>query len=243
MLFCSILLHASLLFVPEFNSSAELSDQENATELRLTLARAQQPAIPPIETPTPEPIKEKPVEVPEPQRKPEPESEPAVKPVEKKKPEPVVSSHKPAEKKVVKREPQKEIKPEKKPVPKPEPKPVPMVPVATETKSQGEEVITQQAASANTVDEMKVWKAELQQRIQRNRQYPRQALRRGLEGDVRLRAVIRPDGTLKSAEMLSGHKSFKTSSLKTLKRSLPYPPPEWVAKDLKITFTIRYSLN
>lgn len=237
----SLLLHLSLLWWPGANRGAELVQPEKGTELRISLARSQPPAAPVLESdPTPPPVIEKPAE-----STPEPKPEP--KTVEKKPPEPVISSQSPA--------PQKINKPREKVVEKvdepakPEaasPKvvePVQTVPLLTKSEASGEEEVTQQAASSDTVHAMKAWQAELQQRINRNRHYPRQALRRGLQGDVQVKAVICPDGSLRRADVLSGHRSFKSSSLKTLNRSLPFPPPEGTKDDITITFTIRYAIQ
>ena len=265
-LFCSLALHGALLFLPERNTGTKSNNQEKGTELHLTLARAQNPTVMPTEPviqerPVPEPLKPSSVKPPPPKplpSKPLPSKPLPSKPIEIKKPEPVVSTEKFSSRKIAKpKEPIKELI--KEPV-KEQIKPASVPVVTAENNTKGNNETTQQPANAissNALpeDAIKIWQTELQQRINRNRHYPRQALLRGIEDDVKIRAVIRPDGTLKEAEVLSGHRSLKASSLKTLRQSLPYPPPAVlsaapsatpsgsVRENVTITFTIKYLIR
>ena len=97
--------------------------------------------------------------------------------------------------------------------------------------------------TVNKADPIKRWLSELQQRINRHRRYPRQAIKRGLEGDVRVQAVINPDGTLANAEVLSGHRIFHGDSLRSLKNALPFLPPAGTIQPVTMIFTIHYKLD
>ena len=97
--------------------------------------------------------------------------------------------------------------------------------------------------SVNTIDPVEFWLLELQQRINRYRRYPRQALKRGLEGDVRVKAIINTNGSLAYAEVLSGHRSFHSNSLRSLKQALPFPPPAGTTQPVSMIFTIHYKLD
>ncbi|WP_419534831.1 energy transducer TonB [Endozoicomonas sp.] len=87
------------------------------------------------------------------------------------------------------------------------------------------------------------WQSDLIQRINQQKRYPRQALRRGIEGDVTVRAIIQPDGSLVSAEMLSGDQRFKVSSLQAVSRALPFAPPASVLQPITVSFIIHYTIN
>ena len=114
--------------------------------------------------------------------------------------------------------------------------------VLHERKPEASKVLSQQVPVVNTDALIKSWQFELQRRINHHRRYPKQALRKGLEGDVRIKATIRRDGSLVTASVLSGHQSFKVSSLKALERSLPLPLPSGEKEEVSIVFTIQYRL-
>lgn len=71
---------------------------------------------------------------------------------------------------------------------------------------------------------MRAWVA----RVQRigNLNYPEQARARGLHGDLILTVVLRPDGTVQSAEIIqsSGHKLLDDAALRIVHLSAPFPP-------------------
>lgn len=98
-------------------------------------------------------------------------------------------------------------------------------------------------AAADRVAAMQVWLSELQQRINHFRHYPRQAAKRGLEGDIRIEALINIDGSLAQAKILSGHRAFHHNSLRSLKLALPFPPPDGTKQPVTVVFTIHYRLE
>lgn len=63
--------------------------------------------------------------------------------------------------------------------------------------------------------------AELMRRIDRNKHYPKRALKRGIEGRVRFTLVLDREGQLQAFEWLEGNRLFYKSTLAALKRSLP----------------------
>lgn len=89
---------------------------------------------------------------------------------------------------------------------------------------------------------MKAWLGELQERLNRNKIYPYQAIRRHLQGEVTLKVVLRPDGSLESADILSGHRTFHSPSLKALKKSLPLPPAD-SSQSITVILSLKYELE
>lgn len=71
---------------------------------------------------------------------------------------------------------------------------------------------------------MRAWVA----RVQRvgNLNYPAQARQRGLFGDLILTVVLRPDGSVKTAEIIqsSGHQLLDAAALRIVHLSAPFPP-------------------
>ncbi len=63
--------------------------------------------------------------------------------------------------------------------------------------------------------------AELMRRIEQNKHYPKRALKRGIEGQVRFTLVLDRAGQLQSFEWLEGNRLFYKSTLDAVKRSLP----------------------
>ena len=93
------------------------------------------------------------------------------------------------------------------------------------------------------IDPVQQWLTALQQRINQHRRYPRAALARNEEGDIEIEAKINSDGTLAEANILSGPRLFRRTSLKALKKSLPFSPPEGTREPVKFRFTIHYRLK
>lgn len=65
----------------------------------------------------------------------------------------------------------------------------------------------------------------IQAALERARQYPRMARRRGIEGEVRLRFRISPTGEVESVEILksSGYALLDSASIRTIYRAAPLP--------------------
>jgi len=64
-------------------------------------------------------------------------------------------------------------------------------------------------------------------KIERHKKYPYVARKRQIEGRVRLRFVIKPDGTVSAVELLERcrHSILNEAALKAVKESSPFPTP------------------
>ncbi len=146
-------------------------------------------------------------------------------------------------KEVVQSSPAKKLEAEEIAEQQPSPTVEPSEPLAMDNSSEGPDSSTELPAESMESSLMKGWQSDLVQRINRQKRYPRQALHRGIEGDVKVKAMIHPDGTLATAEILSGNKQFKASSLQAISRALPFPPPVAVSTPITVSFIIHYTIR
>ncbi|MDR2404651.1 MAG: TonB family protein [Spirochaetaceae bacterium] len=84
--------------------------------------------------------------------------------------------------------------------------------------------------------------------IDRNKEYPYQALRQDQEGKVRVRFVLSRRGELVGEPVLdkkSRYRLLNASALETVKRVIPYPPfpPEFPEEELVFSVTLAFSLS
>ncbi|MFK0572654.1 TonB family protein [Endozoicomonas sp.] len=251
-LLCSVALHLMLAFAPKRTEHAVINNNKGTSELKLTLASKANPV-----TLSPAPVKEveekrtvaKEPTLPKPIQHAIQQPKKPHKPVTAKSPnvKKILTTPKP-EKEVSKKILPKEVGSEKTTAEKKIDKPVPQANKqyelsAADSSLESADSTTETPAESLTRNAMKRWQSDLVQRINRQKRYPRQALRRGLEGDVKVKAMIQPDGSLAAAEILSGDKRFKTSSLQAISRALPFPPPVAVSNPITVSFTIHYSIN
>ena len=238
----SVLLHGTLLAGFSFNIDGELARDEGGIRLHIQLNNPNIMSKLAEESASSVPDKEIQPEVNKAKISHESQSESL--------PEPVVSNPEPAKEKIVQRD-----KP-------PEPSKseslkevsVERVPFLEDGSQPGHDFFNEQATvreqtstalreQGREIDPIQTWLLDLQQRVNRHRRYPKQAIKRGLEGDVRIKAMININGTLISAEVQSGHRAFHSNSLKSLKQALPYPPPTGTSQPITIVFTIHYKLE
>lgn len=167
-----------------------------------------------------------------------------------------------------------EPKPEPKPlqrvetakkVKKPEPKPAssnavheakqtaePNVPdaapsTASETAALGRPQGPPAYTSGETEDVLKLFLAQVRQRVDRFKNYPYAARRRQEEGRVTLRFVIRPDGTLEGLEVVksSSSKLLDEAAVKAVRDAAPFPgfPREVVNRPLAVEIGLVFQLT
>lgn len=246
---CSLTLHLALMLAPHHTTSAMVAKTSGTSELKLTLARAQMPIA-----------EEKPSTPSESssQKHQSKENPKATEPVASNQPEqPVVrTDSKPDEASKALPTPSRtesalisqETAPPKEPAESTDKQKdksdLPTAVANSPAKGDlGESNDTEIPVSANKANAMTAWVSDLKQRINQHRRYPRQALRRGLEGDVKIQAVIQADGELVTADMLSGDRRFRSSSLKALSRALPFPPPLGTLAPVTVSFSIHYAID
>lgn len=102
----------------------------------------------------------------------------------------------------------------------------------------------QKSASASVVsdDEKKRFLGLLRQTISKNIIYPVTARRRGVEGEVLVRFVLRADGTLGDIHVEGGNPIFHQSAINALS-STTVKPPSALALPLQITLTLSFKLD
>lgn len=83
--------------------------------------------------------------------------------------------------------------------------------------------------------------------IARNREYPRSAKKKGIEGKVSVGFTIKADGGLKETKIIhsSGHQILDETAVTTIEKSDPFPvfPKEIINDEIDMTLTIAYRLQ
>jgi protein TonB len=95
---------------------------------------------------------------------------------------------------------------------------------------------------------LRAWIRQIQREVNKlaTRNYPRTAVRMGLEGRLRLALMIGKDGTIRSVRLLtsSGHAVLDEAASEAVMRiRVPAPPAELQWTEREIPLPIRYSLN
>jgi len=84
-------------------------------------------------------------------------------------------------------------------------------------------------------------------RIERHKRYPKSAKIRQIEGSVTVRFVIRPEGDIRSAEVVktSGSKTLDEAALMAVKDAAPFPkaPASLFKEDIPLQLTIVFELT
>lgn len=105
-----------------------------------------------------------------------------------------------------------------------------------------EEQIKQNLNKQKDIDK-KVYLTKLKETISKNKSYPRSAIRRELEGDVKISLTISPNGELLSFKIVEGNRIFKKSIQKSVQKSFPLKPKKDIfLSNLDLSLTISYRL-
>jgi len=84
---------------------------------------------------------------------------------------------------------------------------------------------------------------QIKQLINNNKYYPRMAIKRGIEGIVKIEFTISKTGELLSFKIIEGKSIFKKSIQNAVKKSFPLKPPKGVlSKDTTLSLKIAYNL-
>ncbi|MFT7824557.1 MAG: TonB family protein [Sulfurimonas sp.] len=216
--FLYLLAGAALFYA---NSSTKVSDKVSEIRTIELSLQAYQPPAPVIEeTPEPEPEPE-PVEEEIQETEPEPEPEPVEEKIPEPEPEPEPPKPEPLpiEPVVPKPEPKKPVvkkeevkKKVKKKVKKPKKKKVKKAYTPSARQS-----TRKQHHSAKERD---IFLAKIRSRINKHKRYPRIAKRRGMQGSVKVRFTIMPNGKVSNIS-LSGSRVFYKSAKKAVEKAFP----------------------
>ncbi|WP_347330830.1 TonB family protein [Marinimicrobium locisalis] len=122
-------------------------------------------------------------------------------------------------------EPEPQPKPEPEPEPEPEPQRTAAATPAPEPEPEEEEEDQEPLLTAESLRAQQVYFSDLMRTILRNTAYPRRALQRGQEGEIRVAVVIERDGKITSMEMLeeSSHALLNREAERAIRESAPFP--------------------
>lgn len=80
--------------------------------------------------------------------------------------------------------------------------------------------------------------------IDKNKYYPQNALRRGIECDIKVKFTISSMGEFLSLEMIEGNKIFHNSVKEAIEKSFPLLPPKNILKGNEVlSLVISYTIN
>lgn len=230
------LLFSTFLYSLDMDKSINSQPKQNLNNIRFTVLEKRKPQKEKIEKkkqPSKEIVKKEPVKKEEPKKI--IKKEPVKKTVKKEKPKPI--------EKVAKKEPVKEPRIQRH-IPKEEPK--------------EEKIVKQQVKQQknivkkidNTIDEELI-KAKkslyfkfIKEAISKNKEYPKIAARRGIQGDVKVNFTISKDGELLKYDIVDGHRIFKKSIIEAFTKTFPIKPPkDLFLSNTDLSLTIAYRLN
>jgi len=218
--FLYAVLFGSYVYIMHTYIITDRQAQESAVQLSLT------EFIPEV-VPEAEVIEEEVVEV-VPEEKPEPEPEP--EPVVKEKPAITMPLPKPPVKKteIKKKTPKKKIKKKK---------------VKRHSAVNRKVGVRRQGSGQASIASKHRFLTMVRQRINRNKSYPRIAKKRGMQGSVKVRFTILPNGAVGDIAVV-GPKVFRTSARRAIEKSFPIDTKKIpIALPKTVNLTLRYKLR
>ena len=91
--------------------------------------------------------------------------------------------------------------------------------------------------------DQKIYYTKIKELIDKNKYYPRVAVKRGIEGVVEINFTISKTGELISFKIVNGKRVFKKSICNALENSFPFPPPKGVlTSNTNLSLKIDYRL-
>ncbi len=175
------------------------------------------------------------------------------KKIEKPKPKPIVKP-KPKPKPIVKPKPKPKPKPIVKPKPIEKPKEIKKIinkeykkQTIQKTQIKKNKSVVKKAIDTLLIEKQTILRnqyyTKIKNTINKNKSYPKIAIRRGIEGEVKVRFTISPKGGLISYKILEGKKVFKKSVVTAIKNSFPLEAPKGLFKNnLDLFISIKYNL-
>ncbi len=109
-------------------------------------------------------------------------------------------------------------------------------------KSLTKKTLTQIDTKQLTIKQNKYY-TKIKQTIDKNKSYPKIAIRRGIQGEVKIQFTISKNGELLSYKILNGKKIFLASISEAIKNSFPLIPPKDIfTSNLDLKLTLNYKL-
>ncbi|WP_051234750.1 TonB family protein [Marinimicrobium agarilyticum] len=121
--------------------------------------------------------------------------------------------------------PEPEPTPEPQPEPEPEPEPQRTAAVTPEPEPEEEEEDSGPLLTAESLRAQQLYFSDLMRTILKNTAYPRRALQRGQEGEIRVAVVIDRNGEIAGMEMLeeSSHALLNREAERAIREAAPFP--------------------
>jgi len=95
----------------------------------------------------------------------------------------------------------------------------------------------------NELKKQKYYKL-IKQTITLYKKYPKKAIRRGIQGFVKVKFIVSANGELVSIDIIDGKKIFYKSVKKAIKKTFPLPPPKSVfSKNFELEVKLVYRLK
>jgi periplasmic protein TonB len=89
----------------------------------------------------------------------------------------------------------------------------------------------------------RIYLSKIKEIISKNKSYPKSAIRRNIQGDVKISLTISPNGELLSFKIIKGNRIFNKSIKKSLEKSFPMKPKkDMFLSNLDLSLTISYKL-
>jgi len=90
---------------------------------------------------------------------------------------------------------------------------------------------------------IQIYYSQIKERINTNKSYPKMAIKRGIEGVVKVQFTISKNGELLSFHIIEGKRIFKKSISEAVKNSFPLTPPKnLLTKNTSLSLMINYRL-
>ncbi len=106
-------------------------------------------------------------------------------------------------------------------------------------------IITETEINSQTIQNKKKQYFQLiKEEIKKHKYYPPNALKRGIECDIKVKFIVSPAGQLVSLESIEGNKIFHNSVKEAIEKSFPLLPPENILSENEVlSLVISYTIN
>jgi outer membrane biosynthesis protein TonB len=112
------------------------------------------------------------------------------------------------------------------------------------SESISQKVVTTEINLQETLAKKKQYFALVKNTIEKYKYYPQNALRRGIECDMKVKFTISSVGQLVSLELIEGNKIFHNSVKEAIEKSFPLLPPKNILSENEVlSLVISYTIN
>ncbi|MCI0500173.1 MAG: energy transducer TonB [Epsilonproteobacteria bacterium] len=112
------------------------------------------------------------------------------------------------------------------------------------SESISQKIVINESHLQETLTKKKQYFALIKNTIEKHKYYPHNALKRGIECDIKVKFIISPMGQLLSLELIEGNKIFHNSAKEAIEKSFPLLPPKNILSENEtLSLTISYTIN